>query len=373
MTPDVFEDELRAQLRGATDAQSDAFLDIDTDALLGTGHRALRRRRVAMAGGTAALATVVSLGAWAAFGASGDRAVEQMPATRTSPALITGSVQTLLDEFGDLSAADGTPLAIPGPRRVAVQVTPGGTPDLQYLEVGSDGRTSPLVGSSLDGVGPLSATWRTAGNGSHVLMGVLPAQAVQFQLVAPIPDEGGHATSTVTAPIAGTGRQAFAVRFAEASDAQATRHLLWWGADRVVHDELGAVVPSIALGDADGTVVFVSEAFDRFGTFSDRDGSSSMVLDGSRNTSGHPVIASGRGTGSRIDGLFAAVVPAGSVPGTLTPTAGTTVTNPLSRAVLPGTDLAVLWSRYSYPRTEKGSGYSSVTWTEGGRAVTERP
>ena len=372
MTHDVFEDELRAHLRGATEAESSAFLDIDTDSVLDSGHRVLRRRRVAIVGGTAALATVVSLGTWAALGGTSDRAVQEVPATRaTAPA--TGSVTALLDEFSGLSAADGSTLQIPGPRRVAVRLSPGRTPDLEYLEVGPDGSTSLMGGSSLDGLGPLASTWGTAGVGSHVLVGVLPAGAVQFQLLTPIPEEGGHPSTSVRAPLPGTSRQAFAVRFADPSDADATQHLLWWGEDRVVHDESGAVVPSVALGDSEGTTVFVSRALGRFGTFSDSGGSITMGLDAARNTSGRPVLSTGRGTGDRIDGLFAALVPRGARPGALTPAPGATVTSALTATPVPGTDLTVMWSRFSYPGSDPGTGYRSVTWTEDGRTVTELP
>ena len=79
------------------------------------------------------------------------------------------------------------------------------------------------------------------------------------------------------------------------------------------------------------------------------------------------------GEGSRIDTLFAAVVPAGTTPGTVTPATGTEVTDPLTVSPLAGTDLAILWTRYSAPEAAKASAYRSITWDEAGRAVTERP
>ncbi|QKE83978.1 hypothetical protein [Arthrobacter sp. NEB 688] len=372
MSHDVFEDELRTLLRGATDAENPAFHDVDTAEVLGSGRRVVRRRRMAAAGAALAAATVVGIGSWAALDGSSDRALE-VPATRTS-APATRPVTALLEPFSDLSSStDGQPLSIPGPQRVGVRVVPGGTPDLEYLAIGADGSTSLMGGSSLDGIAPLASTSGTAGEDSHVLVGVLPEQAKEVQLVTPLTDEGGHASTSVRAPLAGTGRQAFAVRFEVAGDADTVRHLLWWDGRGTVHDETGAVVPAVTLGDAERTTVFVSEGLDRMGTFSTDGGQSMMALDGSRNSSGRPFLGSGRGEGSRIDYLFAAVVPAGTTPGTLTPTTGTEVTDPLTVAPVPGTDLAILWTRYSAPESVEGSGYRSITWDEGGRTVTERP
>jgi hypothetical protein len=375
MTHDLFEDELRAQLHGAVDHESHAYMDIDPTTVLFTGHRVVRRRRAAAGAGIAAAVLVTGIVGWSAIGTGVDRA--SLPAgtsrTSSSPSVAGTAVTARLDPFSDLSGTDGRPLAVPGPRQVAVTVDPTRTPDLVYSEVGAGGALTMMGGSSLEGIAPSASTWGTAGEGSHVLVGVLPADAVQFQLVTPMDDKGGHAATSVTAPLPGTGRQAFAVRFAEAADADAVRHLLWWGGDGVVHDETGATVPSVALGDPEGTVVFVSDSLDRMGTFSDGDGLSSMTLDGSRNSSGRPVLAAGRGDADRIEWLFAAVVPASAQPGTITPTAGTTIRTPLTRAPVAGTQLAVLWSRFSSPRGAEGSGYAAVTWTEDGRTVTQRP
>ncbi|HQW75142.1 hypothetical protein [Ornithinibacter sp.] len=372
MSHDVFEDELRTLLHGATQAENSAFHDIDTAEVLGSGRRVERRRRMAAAGATLAAVTVVGIGSWAALDGPSDRAL-QVPATRTS-APATGPVTALLEPFADLSSStDGRPLSIPGPRRVGVRVAPDATPDLEYLAVGADGSTSMMGGSSLDGIPALASTWGTAGEDSHVLVGVLPEQAKEFQLITPMSDEGGHASTSVRAPLTGTGRQAFAVRFEVAGDADTVRHLLWWDGRGAVHDETGAIVPAVTLDDAQGTTVFVSEDLDRMGTFS-TDGSQSMMeLDGSLNSSGRPFLATGRGEGSRIDTLFAAVVPAGTTPGTVTPATGTEVTDPLTVSPLAGTDLAILWTRYSAPEAAKGSAYRSITWDEAGRTVTERP
>lgn len=89
-----------------------------------------------------------------------------------------------------------------------------------------------------------------------------------------------------------------------------------------------------------------------------------MELDGSLNSSGRPFLATGRGEGSRIHTLFAAVVPAGTTPGTVTPATGTEATDPLTVSPLAGTDLAILWTRYSAPEVAKGSAIRSITGTK---------
>lgn len=369
MTHDVFEDELRSLLHGAADRQSDALTDVDTAAVLGAGHRVVRRRRVARTAGAVAAALVVGSATWAALDGQADRSAPRIPATRPA-APVAGPVTAVLDEFADLSGPDGEPLPVPGPRQVAVRVAPGGA--LEYLEVGADGATSLLGTSTLDGVAPSGPTWTVVGDGGHVLVGVLPAQAQVLQPVTPLTDEGGHAWTTVRGDLPGTGLQAFALRFAAASDAAGVRHLLWRAADGTVRDESGAAVPSVALGDADDTVLFVAEDLGRFGTFG-RDGATLTELAGARNSSGRPVLATGRGDGGRVVGLFAAVVPAAAEAGTMTPRAGTTVTHPLTKVPLPRTDLAVLWAAWSEPAGTDGAGYASVTWTEDGRTVTETP
>jgi hypothetical protein len=57
----------------------------------------------------------------------------------------------------------------------------------------------------------------------------------------------------------------------------------------------------------------------------------------------------------------------------VTPGPGSTVATPLTKAPVSGTDLAVLWSRLSSPKDANDTGYASVTWTEDGRTVTQRP
>ena len=371
MSTDTFEDTLRNLVHEAADAQEAAYLDLDPHVVLVRGRRVVRRRRGAVGIGAAAAAVVIGLVGFSASGTGVERT--STPAASTS-STAASSVTAVLDRFSDLAGADGRTIKVPGPQRVAVSVDRRRTPDLVFSEVRGDGSRATIGGSSLVGVGALAATWGTAGDGSHVLVGVLPAQAKTFQLVTPITDEGGHASTSVTKDLPGTGRTAFAVRFAEAADAAAVRHLLWWGVDGVVHDESGEVVPSVALGDVDGTTVFVAQSLNRMGTFSDGGGSSMMTLDAARNSSRRPVMSTARGTGGTLDGLFVAVVPAATLGDTFRPARGVTVTHLLSRLPLPGTDRAVLWAAYSTPTSTTGSGYTSVTWTEpDGRVVTQRP
>jgi hypothetical protein len=373
MSTDTFEDELRFLLHDTADAEGTALGDVDPQVVLLQGRRVVRRRRMVAGAGIAAATVAVGLVGWSALGGGAERASVPAGTSQTTTAPGARAVTARLAPFSELADETGKAQAIPGPRQVAVTIDPRRTPDLVYSEVGSNGALTMMGGSSLRGISATATTWGTAGEGSHVLVGVLPEQAVQFQLVTPTHDEGGHASTSVTEPLQGTGRQAFAVRFAEAGDADSVSHVLWWGEDRVVHDEKGTVVPSVALGDSDGTVIFVSEAFDRIGTFSKRDGATMMELDGSRNSSGRPVVSAGRSDGGDVAWLFAAVVPAGAEPGTVTPGPGSTVTTPLTKAPVSGTDLAVLWSRLSSPKDANDTGYASVTWTEDGRTVTQRP
>ncbi|QIM20203.1 hypothetical protein G7075_01980 [Phycicoccus sp. HDW14] len=366
MSHDLFEDRLRTELRGATEAEAPAFLDIDPAAVLGTGRRIVRRRRMAAVGGTLAAVTVLGVGSWAVLDGSSDRALQEVPAG-PSATMTTGTATADL-ETSTLEADGNGTSTLPGERiRVTIDRATGvlkwstlrdGTPRL--IEEGR-------VPSVQRGV-----VWRSLSS-MKLLLGVVPGDAEQFQLVTPTYDEGGHASTTATEALPGTGLKAIAVSFAEVGDAEAVSHVLWWDGGLSVQDEDGSTVPSVALGDPDGTVVYVSEELDRMGTFSDSDGTTMMEIDGSRNSSGRPVLSTGRGDGDTVSWLFAAVVPADAEPGTLTPGQGATVTTPLTKVPVPGTDLAVLWSRQSSPKDAKGSGYASVTWTEDGRTVTQTP
>jgi hypothetical protein len=255
-----------------------------------------------------------------------------------------------------------------------VTVDPGHTPDLVYWDVADGGSRSMLGGSSLVGVGPLGATWGTAGGGGHVVVGVLPDQARAFSLITPITEEGGGMSTTVEKVLPGTGRKAFATRFSDPSEAPGADHLLWWSTDGTVHDEDGAVVPSVALGDSQGTTVYVAPSMNRMGTFSRQGGASLMTMDAGRNSSGRPVISTGRGDAGTLAGLFVAVVPHGTVAGTMAPKPGTTVTREPVVVDLPGSGRSILWATYTAPQEAAGSAYDSVDWTEpGGREVREKP
>ncbi|WP_377640959.1 hypothetical protein [Oryzobacter terrae] len=370
MTPDLMEERLRSALHDATTAQDGAYLDLDPSLVLGHGRRAVRRRRIAAGASVAAATVVVGLVGYSALGTGVDRTSTPAGSTATR-----GAVTAVLDTFSDLSdSTTGDTLPIPGPRRVAVTVDPTARPDLVFWDVADDGSRRMLGGSSLDGVDPLGATWGTTGEGSHVVVGLVPEQARAISLVTPITDEGGGMSTSVEEVVPGTGRKAFGTRFSDAAEAAAVSHVLWWGADGSVHDESGALVPSVSLGDADDTTVYVAPSFDRMGTFAREGGGSAMTLDASRNSSGRPVISMARGETGALTGLFVAVVPDGTTPGAMAPVAGTTVTEPPTVVDLPGSDRSVLWATFTATRSAPGSGYSSVTWTEpGGRVVTERP
>lgn len=253
-------------------------------------------------------------------------------------------------------------------------IDPTHTPDLIYSQVDPDGTLTMMGGSSLDGVAALTSTWGTAGEGSHVVVGVLPGQARAFQLVTPITDEGGHPSTSVTKRIPGTDRQAFAVRFADAGDAGAVRHLLWWAPDGTVHDENGAVIASVALADEEDTTFFFAENLDRMGTFSANGGASMMTLDASRNSSGRPVLSTGTGRSGEMRGLFVAVVPRGTKAGDIAADPRTRVTHEPATIELPGTDSSVLWAAFTTQPPTTGSAWPSVSWTEpGGHHVTQKP
>ena len=372
MSTDTFEDTLRELLRESVDAEGGAYLDLDPAVVVVRGRRVVRRRRAAVGVGVAAASVVVGLVGFSALGSGADRT--SVPAS-PSATRAAGPVTAVLDSFSDLSDSDsGDPLSIPGPRRMAVTLDPTADPDVVYWDVADNGSRTALESSTLEGVGPLGATWTTTGEGSHVVVGVLPEQARAFSLVTPITDAGGGMSTTSEKVLPGTGRKAFGTRFSDATEAGGASHLIWWSTDRTVHDESGTVIPSVSLGDPEGTTVYVAQSLDRMGTFALGGSGTTMTLDASRNSSGRPVISMARGDVRDLAGLFVAVVPDGTTAGTMTPEPGGTVTGKPTVVDIPGSDRSVLWATYTSTKSAPGSAYSSVTWTEpGDRVVTERP
>ena len=199
----------------------------------------------------------------------------------------------------------------------------------------------------------------------------MPAAARDFTIVTPDdPSRSGGSEST-RAILPGTGWQAFAAKFEEAADVEAITDILWVDASGVVHDKSGALVPSVTLTDRDATTVYLAESADVMGTFSAGGGSNGRVwLSTTRAASKHPVLAVSSGGETRLSGLFAMLIPSGSLDPELVPAAGLTSSSTPQIAEFPGTGQAILWADFATDGPNVRP-FAKVAWTEpGGQRVT---
>ena len=350
---------------------------LDPDALVATGGRLLRRRNRTRALTGVAAAVAVALGGYAAQGNFVRDAAPNPPAsqTATDTASPTAPVTTVLERFSGVaagtSAAPGDP--VPGPTHFAVTVSPvtADGQDLTYSVVADDGTLTAMGGSSTVGLDRNAVTWGTSGPLSHAIVGILPAAARDFTIVTPDdPSRSGGSEST-RAILPGTGWQAFAAKFEEAADVEAITDILWVDASGVVHDKSGALVPSVTLTDRDATTVYLAESADVMGTFSAGGGSNGRIwLSTTRAASKHPVLAVSSGGETRLSGLFAMLIPSGSLDPELVPAAGLTSSSTPQIAEFPGTGQAILWADFATDGPNVRP-FAKVAWTEpGGQRVT---
>lgn len=363
MTNDTFETTLRDLLHDATDAQAQAYLEPDPGLVLARGRRTVRRRRVAMVGGIAAATLVVGVGGAVVLSDEVGHRDGTVPAHSVTPTPV-GAVTATMNELSMASGPDGTPGDITGPRRFAVTVDPTAPAgeDLRYWSVDDDGGRTLLAGSSLDGVGPLGATWGTGSATPHAIVGILPAAARQWTLVLPATDDdGGHAWTSATAALPGTSWQAFSALFDETSDAAGTSRLIWVDADGAVHDQAGATVPSTRMGP-EHAVVYVDEESSTLGAVTtDNFVTTSTALP----VGTPPVISAGREEDGTLSTLFAVVLPPGRTAPEVVPGTGHTLKWSDAQQ-LPGDAGTVVAARLEAPAGTRGSAVASVTVTEPG-------
>ena len=74
MSTDTFEDQLRSLLHDTADAEGPAFVDVDPNAVVTTGRRVIRRRRLATGAGIAAAVLAIGAGSTLVGGVGRERA-----------------------------------------------------------------------------------------------------------------------------------------------------------------------------------------------------------------------------------------------------------------------------------------------------------
>lgn len=359
MTPDVFEDRLRAHLHGATEAEAGAFIDIDATQVLGTGHRVVRRRRLALAAGSLAAATVVGVGAWAVLDGSGARAVDQVPATRLPATRSTGAIAPDVVSAA-LRVTDAGPGSAVAGYTVRLDRSTGRVTATQTSATGAAG---PEVTVGTIPVGKPRAVWEVVSRDPFVVVGALPSDAVELMGRFTGGDIGG--VTTRTADLATTSYQAFLFQSEKPSPRADLRGLDWSTAGGVFSAD-GSALPSAAFGD--GRLVYVDAAGGEMGLVTP-EGAALVPLQrvAADAPTGHVTSTISEGGKAGVT-TFATVLPidAGDIAVRVAP--GTTLVSKDERPLLGGSGVAVI-------ATVEGSGTQSpvvtgLTWTANGRQVT---
>jgi hypothetical protein len=345
MTPDLTEEVLRESLGSAADAQAASYADIDPAAVLATGHRVLRRRRMVATGGTMAAALVLGAGAWAVLGNQPGTDDRTLPATSIRPEPSGGVHTAELSLASDLVGADGT--SYEGPTRVRVDVDT----DRGAWQALVGGTEVPGAGGSLPADG--SAVWSTGSQ--PFVVGLVPATATR---VLPVWEGDSPTLSTALRPVPGTSWQAVVLWVVGPRAGSRLVGLDWTDGTEVRRGD-GSVVPSTS---GDGVLVYVDEDSDQFGVLSD-DGATVTRLSDAR-TGHRPLVALWTiqpGSDTQTSD-YAMLLPDGATDVKGVVSAGATLESSAVWRLAPGSG-AVFVARLSAPKDLRGTGIDEVTWT----------
>lgn len=326
MNQTQFETEVRTSLHNA----ADSFLDLDLDpmSVITDGSRVVRRRRIGQAVAGATAAALVAVGAWAVTSRVEDgNALPAGPSPSVTAA--PGWTSATLENTG--KELEGAPTPAFGPPKFTVSFNPSvrGADNVRYSAVADNGTQTQVATATVDPLAhPLATSWITRPEWKgHILVGLLPKDAGEFQVVTPLDPKGGHASNSSTADIPGSPFKAFAVFFEEPDAATVTDVIAHLG-DRRVIDAKGAVVPSVQLvaanGSAESTTAFLTDT--SLGTFSP-DGSSRVEL-GQFKAGDYPVIFQSRLDSGHETGQYVIALPKGATQVKATATGLTMTTSP---------------------------------------------
>lgn len=350
MSTDTFEGELRSLLHDTADAEGPAYVDVDPDAVVTQGRRVIRRRRATMAGGTAAAALVLGLGAWAVLDQSTGRAVDEVPATRSvsvAPDVVT------------------TTLAVEGDPRVASYTVhlDRSTGRVTATDTSATGETGLDIMIGQIPVGEPRAVWETLSRDPFVVVGVLPSDAEQLMGRFVDGDIGG--VTTRTAALTTTRYQAFLFQSEKPSPGADLAGLDWSTGSRVLTSD-GSQLPSAPFPG--GRMVYLDPAGREMGLVTP-DGSAQVPItpaaDGA--PTGHLTTAV-QEAGKPTMTTFAIVLPieAGDVAVQVAP--GATLVSEEERPLLGGSGVAVVATVEG--SDDLGPVVTKVTWTAEGRQVS---
>lgn len=355
MSTDTFEDELRSLLRDSADAEGPAYVDVDPHAVVSSGRRVIRRRRLAAGAGIAAAVLAIGAAGAVVGGVGQNRADTTQPAgPTTGPG--RGTVTVDLDVS---SALQGTGTPAPNdPASVRVDLNEQGL-KWQVSVIGADGRRTTKPVDTLP-ANPRFSTWAEVGDGPGLVVGVMPAAATDLVTVW---RTDGVESSFSSAPVPGTDRQAFAVRYSFTPDPNVPGSTMFAGFDWTdgenVFTSSGTGVPSARLGD---TVVFADDIQDVFGIFGAETTASKRLSDTPDGTL--PAMMTGKvpDGSDTMQSTVLVLLPAGAQGVTVSAAPGATVQ---SVDTVPGgsTGRTMVLVRLAEPKASLGTGIERIRWT----------
>ncbi len=263
-------------------------MGVDPYAVLAGGRRRRHRHIAAVSSAMTALAAVAIVAAVNGLGGQG--LANRVPADGSGTPKATASATM----GSDTPFRSSTGATIPGPSKVVVEVDPSQEGNLGYYSVDAGGKRTLLARSQVALPSPSApadgwssaVTWGTGSTAPHLLIGVLPASAEQWAIVAP-GATGGAAGDH--APLLGTGLQAFLSVYDNASDASKVTGLVWIDGTGIVRDQDGVVPTAILQQPARAgasllgvdEVGFVDARLSVWGTFTSTGSSTAPITSGS--------------------------------------------------------------------------------------------
>ncbi|GAA1886775.1 hypothetical protein [Lapillicoccus jejuensis] len=286
------ESDLHDRLGGAL---PESYPGVDLDAVLASGRRTVRRRRVgALVAGVAA-AAVVAVGA--------TQLVTGPPKAAPQPAqsVTTRSATLTIGEFTDNGTQQGDTTYV-----VTLSPMDASTYKVDYATKGPNG-TVGIAGSAVD-LHDRRTTWGN-GDGSRFIIGLVPSERAQpRQLVVRADRDYGGESSDVE-PIPGTGYSAFVVGFEKPLVGDTPVRDVWWfDVDGRPVDKDGRAGASASI---DGHTLWLAPDDSQFG-----DLSVGYTSTSGRPAGSVPVLATGRGDGGSSATItswqVSALLPAGA-------------------------------------------------------------
>lgn len=381
------DEQLRLRLHAAIDAYADdGSPALDPAALIASGTRLVRRRRLAVAGVVSATVGAVALAATAVVGPF-DGASDVRPGGTTTGTVTSApgpaSATLTLPGSGVADGTEGTTFVVKvGPAALADDGAPvdQSREEVGYYVEDATGRPRLLAGASTEGLANRATLWH---GGGDVVLGLVPADAAAVGLLPG--RDGNTGGSSLDGPrrLPGTRWSAVAFRLDRVpAVGERDYAVVWWRTDGtpVTNDEVGSSVSFPASGE--GISVWALPGQDAIGLRSRGGGSATLLsaLGASSELDASTYREDATGTPSTLSGHLARVfVLRGAVTDVqATYAPGLTRARPVQVRRWPALDLTLVLAEADVSGTPVTAGHnptlvSVLTWTDAsGRTRTHR-